>query len=96
MSQQTILKINGDRLVDRLKCLGQVGSLDGGGVSRLALTTADREGRDLVVSWMEQLGMTVSIDQIGKHYCDTPRCRSKRCTCHDWITYRYRQNWWPL
>lgn len=65
MSQQTILKINGDRLVERLKCLGQVGALDGGGVSRLALTTADREGRDLVVSWMKQLGMTVSIDQIG-------------------------------
>ena len=44
--------------------LGQVGALEGG-VCRLALTDADREGRDLVVRWMRELGLTVTVDRIG-------------------------------
>ena len=32
---------------------------------RLALTDEDRQGRDLVVDWMRELGLSVSIDQIG-------------------------------
>jgi N-carbamoyl-L-amino-acid hydrolase len=31
----------------------------------LALTDVDREGRDLVVSWMRDLGMDIAIDAIG-------------------------------
>jgi N-carbamoyl-L-amino-acid hydrolase len=45
--------------------LAEVGPLDGGGVCRLALTDEDRAGRDLVVTWMRDLGLTVSIDTIG-------------------------------
>lgn len=36
-----------------------------GGVSRLALTDADKQARDLTVSWMEALDLTVHIDQVG-------------------------------
>ncbi|HXP96263.1 MAG TPA: Zn-dependent hydrolase, partial [Telmatospirillum sp.] len=36
-----------------------------GGVARLALSDADRQGRDLVVGWMKDLGLAVSIDGIG-------------------------------
>lgn len=32
---------------------------------RLALTDEDMRGRDLVVSWMKALGLTISIDPIG-------------------------------
>ncbi|GIR37485.1 MAG: hypothetical protein CM15mP49_28700 [Actinomycetota bacterium] len=35
------------------------------GSSRLALTTEDRDARDLVVTWMQDLGMAVSIDLVG-------------------------------
>jgi len=59
------LRIDGDRLMDRIFRLGQVGALDGGGVCRLALTDADREGRDLVVGWMKELGLEVTVDRIG-------------------------------
>ncbi|MAP11852.1 MAG: Zn-dependent hydrolase [Gammaproteobacteria bacterium] len=59
------LRINGERLLRRLWELGQVGALEGGGVCRLALTDADREGRDLVVRWMRELGLTVTVDCIG-------------------------------
>jgi N-carbamoyl-L-amino-acid hydrolase len=57
--------INAKRLQHRLNSLGEVGALEGGGVSRLALTDSDKKGRDLVVSWMKELGLKVSIDPIG-------------------------------
>ena len=57
--------INAERLQHRLNSLGEVGALEGGGVSRLALTDSDKKGRDLVVSWMKELGLKVSIDPIG-------------------------------
>ena len=64
MSEKTFC-INAERLQHRLKSLGEMGALEGGGVSRLALTDSDKKGRDLVVSWMKQLGLAVSIDPIG-------------------------------
>ncbi len=59
------LRINWDRLESRLDALAEIGAIDGGGCSRLALTDADREGRNLVVSWMTDLGLRVDIDGIG-------------------------------
>ena len=59
------LRIDLDRLLARLEALAEVGAIAGGGVSRLALTDADKAGRDLVVSWMEGLGLAVTIDRIG-------------------------------
>ena len=59
------LRINTDRLMDRIRRLGEVGALEGGGVCRLALTEADKAGRDLVVGWMKALGLTVTVDRIG-------------------------------
>jgi N-carbamoyl-L-amino-acid hydrolase len=59
------LRINGDRLLRRLMSLAEVGAIDGGGVCRLALTDEDRAGRDLVVRWMRDLGLTVTVDRIG-------------------------------
>lgn len=59
------LEINGERLMRRLRELAEIGPIDGGGVSRLALTDADKAGRDLVVTWMRDLGLEVSIDAIG-------------------------------
>ena len=59
------LRINTNRLINRIKKLGEIGSIDGGGVCRLALTDEDRKGRDLVIDWMKKLGLEVTIDQIG-------------------------------
>lgn len=59
------MEIDLDRLMGRLVELGQVGGLPGGGVCRLALTDEDRRGRDLVVGWMKDLGLSISIDPIG-------------------------------
>ncbi len=57
--------ISAERLMSRIRRMGEVGALPGGGVCRLALTDEDKAGRDLLVSWMKELGLEVSIDVIG-------------------------------
>lgn len=60
------VRIDADRLVARLAELSEIGGIDGTtGSSRLAFTDADRSGRDLVVTWMTDLGLDISIDGIG-------------------------------
>ena len=59
------LRINGARLWAALMELAAIGATPKGGVKRLALTDLDRQGRDLVVGWGKQAGLTVTIDQIG-------------------------------
>jgi N-carbamoyl-L-amino-acid hydrolase len=58
-------RISWPRLRSRLDELGAIGSTGDGGCARLALTDADRDGRDLVVSWMRELGLRVDVDGIG-------------------------------
>ena len=53
------------RLRSRLDTLAEIGPIAGGGNCRLALTDADRRGRDLVVTWMRDLALRVEIDGIG-------------------------------
>ncbi len=60
------LRIDIDRLLGRLAQLAEIGAIAGtAGCARLALTDEDRRGRDLVVAWMRELDMTVTIDGIG-------------------------------
>lgn len=51
--------------MQRIFALAEVGAIDGGGCNRLALTDADRDGRDVVVGWMRDLGLEVVIDAVG-------------------------------
>ena len=60
-----LLEINGKRLLQRLWDLAEIGPIKGGGSNRLALTDADKAGRDLVITWMRDLGLDLSIDTIG-------------------------------
>ncbi|MGO1080021.1 Zn-dependent hydrolase [Inquilinus sp. CA228] len=53
------------RLLDRLQRLGAVGRGPSGGPTRLALTDADRDGRDLLVGWMREAGLEARVDRIG-------------------------------
>jgi beta-ureidopropionase / N-carbamoyl-L-amino-acid hydrolase len=53
------------RLLGRLDAFNRIGALPGGGNCRLALSDEDRAGRDLLVKWMRQLGLAVTIDAIG-------------------------------
>jgi len=59
------LKLNYPRLKTRLDILATIGATPEGGVRRLALSDADKQGRDQVVEWMRDLHLNVKIDQIG-------------------------------
>ena len=63
------VRIDGQRLWGRIEALGEIGALTGPagelGCARLALTDADRQGRDLVAGWMRDLGLVVTVDAIG-------------------------------
>ncbi|MEJ8825235.1 Zn-dependent hydrolase [Variovorax humicola] len=52
-------------LMQRIARHAEVGATGDGGVCRIALTDADREGRDLLVHWMKALDLDIRIDQIG-------------------------------
>ncbi|MGB8186923.1 MAG: Zn-dependent hydrolase [Pseudolabrys sp.] len=58
-------RINRDRLLERLATFNRIGALPGGGNCRLALSDEDRAGRDLLVEWMRELSLDVTIDAIG-------------------------------
>ncbi len=49
----------------RIETLGALGATPEGGVRRLALTDEDQAGRDQVVAWMREAGLTVCVDLIG-------------------------------
>jgi N-carbamoyl-L-amino-acid hydrolase len=59
------LAVDGKSLLKALDELGLVGAIEGGGCARLALSDEDKAGRDLVVGWMEALGLEVRVDAIG-------------------------------
>ncbi len=62
----TALRIDIDRLLQRLADLAAIGAIEGTeGCARLALTDEDKAGRDLVVAAMRDLDLEVTIDGIG-------------------------------
>ena len=70
--QGSSISINGARLLDRIAELAQIVAIDGTqGCSRVAFSDADREGRDLVVTWMQDLGLTVTVDAVGNVVAST-------------------------
>jgi N-carbamoyl-L-amino-acid hydrolase len=73
----TDLRVSFARLRSRIDALGELGAIDGGGSCRLALTDADKEGRDLVVTWMRDLGLRVTIDGIGNVVASWPPDRDE-------------------
>ena len=59
------MRINRKRLEESMEALGRVGATANGGLNRVALTDDDRRGRDLLVEWMRQAGLAVTVDQMG-------------------------------
>ncbi len=59
------MRINRKRLEESMEALGRVGATPKGGLNRVALSDDDRRGRDLLVEWMRQAGLSVTVDQMG-------------------------------
>jgi N-carbamoyl-L-amino-acid hydrolase len=63
-----MMQVDAHRLWSDLMTLGAIGALPRGGCDRLALTDADRDGRNLFVHWCREAGLAVSIDAIGNTF----------------------------
>ncbi|MFY9556717.1 MAG: Zn-dependent hydrolase, partial [Blastocatellia bacterium] len=61
----TRLRVNGARIVERLMSLSQYGKNPQGGVSRVAYSEADRQGREYVAGLMRDAVLEVSVDAAG-------------------------------
>ncbi|GAB7528406.1 Zn-dependent hydrolase [Pseudomonas sp. 3A(2025)] len=68
----TLPRINGQRLWDSLMEMAQIGATPNGGVSRLALTEEDRQGRELFKRWAIEAGCSVKIDAMGNQFARRP------------------------
>lgn len=64
-SSERALRVNGRRIEERLIALAQFGKNPEGGVSRVAFSDADVQGRQYVISLMREAGLTVRIDPAG-------------------------------
>jgi N-carbamoyl-L-amino-acid hydrolase len=61
----TRLRVNGKRLRASLEEMAKIGATPAGGVQRLALSDEDKKARDLFVSWLKELGLKVTVDEMG-------------------------------
>jgi N-carbamoyl-L-amino-acid hydrolase len=61
----TDLHVDGQRLWRTLHELAEIGATDAGGVARVALTDADKAGRDQFVEWVVEIGCAVHLDRMG-------------------------------
>ena len=59
------MRVNRKRLEESMDALGRVGATTKGGLNRVALTDDDRRGRGLLVGWMREAGLSVTVDQMG-------------------------------
>ena len=59
------LHVDAERLLDRIRQLGQVGRGEDGSLTRLAASDADKAARDVLTGWIEAAGLEVAVDRLG-------------------------------
>ncbi len=62
---QTQLRVNGDRIMGHINALAEFGKNPQGGVSRVAYSDADKQGREYVLGLLRDAKLDVSIDAAG-------------------------------
>ena len=60
-----MIKINEERLLKRIDELGRIGIDHEGKRTRLAASDEDKLGRDKIVEWMKDAGLSIVVDTIG-------------------------------
>lgn len=66
MANQTDrLSINAQRLLGRLRILGDTGRDGEGRLTRLAASDTEKAGRDLLAGWIAAAGLELAVDRIG-------------------------------
>jgi N-carbamoyl-L-amino-acid hydrolase len=68
----TPIGIDAGRFWSTVMRSGEIGPGKAGGLRRLALTDADKEMRDLFVTWCTEAGCTVTVDRVGNIFARRP------------------------
>lgn len=72
MSDTSALRIDGERLWERLMAMGRIGETPRGGSNRQALSDDDQAGRELFLGWARAAGCEVRADQAGNLFVRRP------------------------
>ena len=64
-ADETTLRVNGERIEQHILALAEIGKNPQGGVSRVAFSQADIDGREYIIKLMESAGLKVRIDTAG-------------------------------
>ena len=64
--------IDGRRFWSTVMRSGEIGPGKAGGLCRLALTDADKEMRDLFITWCTEVGCAVQVDRVGNIFARRP------------------------
>jgi N-carbamoyl-L-amino-acid hydrolase len=64
-SAQTQLRVNGERIVKHILALAEFGKNPQGGVSRVAYSDADKQGREYVLGLLRDAKLDVTVDAAG-------------------------------
>jgi beta-ureidopropionase / N-carbamoyl-L-amino-acid hydrolase len=64
-TSQATLRVNGKRIMDHILALAEFGKNPQGGVSRVAYSDADKQGREYVLGLMRAAKLDVTIDAAG-------------------------------
>lgn len=66
------LRVNEHRLRSSIEKMAEIGRTPKGGVHRLALSDEDRAARDLFISWLKELDLKITIDEMGNIFGRRP------------------------
>jgi N-carbamoyl-L-amino-acid hydrolase len=69
---ETSIGVDARRFWSTVMRSGEIGPGKAGGLRRLALTDADKEMRDLFVTWCTEVGCTVAVDRVGNIFARRP------------------------
>ncbi len=66
------IRVNGKRLRSTLEDMAKIGATPGGGVQRLALSDEDKEARELFITWLKEIDVEVTVDEMGNIFGRRP------------------------
>jgi len=66
------LRVNGKRLQETIEASAKIGATKNNGLMRCAATDEDKVGRDLLMKWYKELGLEITIDEMGNMFAVRP------------------------
>ncbi len=66
------VRVDKARLQSRMEAISAFGATAGGGVTRLALSDADRDARGQLTAWLTELGCEIHVDAMGNIFAVLP------------------------